>query len=235
VRGEPRAVAHRQFGRSGGGHALSLSRLATRLVRRFRAKVSTDTTPTARRGPALTPAEAARRRQRVAAYLAGARRSCGEAAEARRRWLADMNAVYAAIPTSPVPRTLDRAGQVGRRHEPALREALAGARALPAPPEAEAVHAALLAWVSALYGACLALSNVHSGRDRDGLRMLRERLGEARQHSAALAAGWCDLVAKYGLRDRAVVRAARVGFVPAPPDADRRQQGVRAHPPGAGG
>ena len=79
------------------------------------------------------------------------------AATARQLWIQDLSKVYEAIRSSPTGLILERAGEVGYRHEPAFREALSRAQALPPPPPCEAVHEALVGWLTSLHAACLSL------------------------------------------------------------------------------
>src|SRR5687768_9672936 len=74
-------------------------------------------------------------RRRVVLYISRARIPVRQAAAARTVWIADLSKVYEAIRTSPTEMILERAGDVGMRHEEAFRDALSMAQGIEPPPE----------------------------------------------------------------------------------------------------
>lgn len=169
----------------------------------------------------LSPTELKAARRRVVTYIARARVPIRQAAAARQLWIGDLSKVYDAIRTSPTHLILERAGEVGFRHEPAFRDALSLAQAIDPPPEAETVHAALIGWLTTLHAACLALIDARRLKDRSLLGNFREHLSQARRHAAALAAERAALFTDYQLRFRPTIKARRAR--PAPGDEQREE------------
>jgi hypothetical protein len=164
---------------------------------------------------ALTPERFQAARRRVVLYFARARMPIRQATTVRQLWIADLGQVYEAIRTSPTEMILERAGDVGMRHEEGFRQALLLTQALQPPPECEEVHQALVNWLTYLHSACLALMDARRLKDRSMLGMFRERLGLARRHAQTLALLRNQLVTVYKLRidptiqkNRATDRAA---------------------------
>ncbi len=151
---------------------------------------------------ALSPEEFRLARRAVIAYVARARVPIRQAATARQLWIADLSKVYEAIRTSPTQLILEKAGDVGLKHESAFRDALSLAQSLEPPPACEAVHAALVGWLTSLHAACLALIDARRLKDRALLGTFREHLSQARRQAATLAAERAKLFVDYQLKVR---------------------------------
>jgi hypothetical protein len=215
---------------------------------RARAAASAKAAAKATAPPAqtLTMQEFKAARRRVVLYISRARIPVRQAAAARTVWIADLSKVYEAIRTSPTEMILERAGDVGMRHEEAFRDALSLAQGIEPPPEVEDVHQALINWLTNLHSACLALMDARRLKDRSMLGMFRERLGHARRHAAALAAARNQLFEDYQLRidpqikkkkDAETETPAAAEPAPAPPQrkpvpirSARRRPGARRPP-----
>jgi hypothetical protein len=169
--------------------------------------------PAAKQGPPpveeMTAEEFRGARRRVVAYVARSRVPLRQVVAARQKWLVDLSKVYEAIKDSPTQLVLERAGAVGENHEPVFRDALLLTQSIEPPLEAEAVHAALVGWITALHAACLALIDARKLRDRAMLGRLREQLGHARKYSATLVAERTELFTSYRLNVRPAVQRAR--------------------------
>jgi hypothetical protein len=165
--------------------------------------------PTGSPSQTLTSEQFKAARRRVVLYIARARIPVRQAATARQVWIADLSNVYEAIRTSPTAMILERAGDVGMKHEEAFRDALSLAQAIDPPPETEDVHQALVNWLTNLHSACLALMDARRLKDRAMLGTFRERLGEARRHAAALAQARNQLFVDYHLRIDPTIRKKR--------------------------
>src|SRR5688572_17112899 len=152
-------------------------------------------------------------RRRVVLYIARARIPVRQAAAARTVWIADLSKVYEAIRTSPTEMILERAGDVGMRHEEAFRDALSLAQAIEPPSETEEVHQSLVNWLTNLHSACLALMDARRLKDRSMLGTFRERLGQARRHAAALAEARNRLFEDYQLRIDPQIKKKKEGEV----------------------
>jgi hypothetical protein len=148
----------------------------------------------------LTAEQFTLERRAVVVYIARARVPVRQAAAARQVWIRDLSKVYEAIRTSPTGLILEKAGEVGYQHEPAFREALSLAQALTPPSPCEAVHEALIGWLTSLHAACLALIDARRLRDRSLLGSFRENLGQARRQAANLVAERARLFTVYRLR-----------------------------------
>jgi hypothetical protein len=148
----------------------------------------------------LSAEQLALERRAVVAYIARARVPIRQAAAARQAWIGDLSKVYEAIRTSPTGLILEQAGQVGHQHEPAFRGALSLAQGLTPPAPCEAVHDALLGWLTSLHAACLALIDARRLRDRSLLGNFRENLSQARRQAARLGAERASLFTIYRLR-----------------------------------
>jgi hypothetical protein len=105
----------------------------------------------------LAPAEMREARRRVIAYVARSRVPLRQVVTLRQQWLVHLGKVYESIANSPTEKVLELAGQVGENYEPGFRDALMLAQAIEPPPECEAVHAAMVGWMTSLHSACLAL------------------------------------------------------------------------------
>ena len=145
-------------------------------------------------------------RRAVVICIARARVPIRQAAAARQVWIQDLSKVYEAIRTSPTGLILERAGEVGYRHEPAFREALSLAQALTPPPPCEAVHDALIGWLTSLHAACLSLMDARRLRDRSLLGNFRENLSQARRQAADAGAERANLFTVYRLRVRPTIQ-----------------------------
>src|SRR5205823_13993620 len=130
----------------------------------------------ATRAQQLTPEQLKLERRHVVAYIARARLPIRQAATARQLWIQDLSKVYEAIRTSPTGLILEKAGEVGYKHEPAFRDALSGAQGLTPPPPCEPVHDALIGWLTSLHSACLSLIDARRLKDRSLLGNFRENL-----------------------------------------------------------
>jgi hypothetical protein len=171
-------------------------------------------------------------RRAVVIYVARARVPIRQAAAARQLWIQDLSKVYEAIRTSPTGLILEKAGEVGYRHEPAFREALARGQALTPPPPCEAVHEALIGWLTSLHAACLALIDARRLRDRSLLGNFREHLSQARRQARELGEERARLFDVYRLRVRPTIQ--RRPPAPVPSDAGTRRRGdagTRGAPP----
>jgi hypothetical protein len=195
-------------------------------------------TPRQRQGAAATPAARAKAkptaapadslnaeqfklaRRRVVMYIARARIPVRQAAAARQVWIADLSKVYEAIRTSPTEMILEKAGDVGMKHEEAFRDALSLAQSIEPPVETEEVHQALVNWLTNLHSACLALMDARRLKDRAMLGMFRERLGHARRHAAALAQARNQLFADYQLRIDPQIKKKKEGEAEGQPAAE---------------
>ena len=178
--------------------------------------------------PSQDPAEFKAQRRRLLVYVMRARVPIRQAAAARQLWIADLGKVYEAIRTSPIPVVLERAGDAGFRYEPAFRESLSLAQSIEAPPEAEELHQALVDWLTATHGACLALMDARRLKDRSMLGTFRERLGLARRHAATLATLRAEIFTLYQLRVQPQVKAKRAA--PAVTDESAEQQPAATGP-----
>ena|SRR5688572_24593748 len=194
----------------------------------------------------LTPAQFKAARRRVVLYIARARIPVRQAAAARQIWIADLSKVYEAIRTSPTEMILEKAGDVGMKHEEAFRDALSLAQSIEPPPETEDVHQSLINWLTNLHSACLALMDARRLKDRAMLGAFRERLGHARRHAQALAQLRNELFDDYRLRidpalkkkkegeDEAAAAAAQAAAAEAPkqrqPVPIRSARGARRRP-----
>jgi len=154
----------------------------------------------------LAPAELREARRRVIAYVARSRVPLRQVVTLRQQWLIQLGKVYESIANSPTEKVLELAGQVGENFEPGFRDALMLAQAIEPPPECEVVHAAMVAWMTSLHAACLALLDARKLKDRSMLSELREQLGQARKHSAALLAARTELFAAYSLNVRPTIQ-----------------------------
>jgi hypothetical protein len=148
-------------------------------------------------------------RRRVIAYVARARVPIRQAATARQLWIADLSKVYEAIRTSPTQLILEKAGEVGFKHEPAFRDALMLAQSIEPPPSCEAVHAGLIGWLTSLHAACLSLIDARRLKDRSLLGNFREHLSQARRHAAVLAGERAKLFVDYQLKVRPTISRRR--------------------------
>ena len=157
----------------------------------------------------LTPEQFKLVRRQMIAYTARARVPIRQAATARQLWIADLSKVYEAIRTSPTQMILERAGEVGFKHEPAFRDALSLAQSIEPPPACESVHASLVGWLTSLHAACLALIDARRLKDRSLLGTFREHLSQARRHAAALAAERARLFVDYQLKVRPSINRRR--------------------------
>jgi hypothetical protein len=157
----------------------------------------------------LTPEQRKAERRAVVLYIARARVPIRQAAAARQIWIQDLSKVYEAIRTSPTLLILERAGEVGYRHEPAFREALSRGQALTPPAPCEAVHEAMVGWLTSLHAASLSLIDARRLRDRTLLGPFREHLGEARRQASLLGEERKILFDVYRLRVRATVQRRR--------------------------
>ncbi|TAK20459.1 MAG: hypothetical protein EPO26_17960 [Chloroflexota bacterium] len=149
---------------------------------------------------ALPPDEFRLARRRVIAYIGRARIPTRQAAAGRQAFIADLSKVYEAIRTSPTEMILERAGDVGNKHEEAFRDSLSHAQGIEPPAECEDVHNALVQWLTNLDSACLALMDARRLKDRSMLGTFRERLGQARRQAAALSVFRNQLFTDYRLR-----------------------------------
>lgn len=166
-------------------------------------------------------------RKRMVAYVAQARVPIRQTAAVRTAWLHDLGKVYAAIASAPTQVVLEQAGRVGEDHEPAFREALALAQAIETPPEAEACHAALVGWITALDSACLALMDARKLKDRSLLGSFREQLGKARRCAVQLVDERRTLFATWKLAVRPTIQRR----VPrAQPEAEPESETPSAQP-----
>jgi len=168
----------------------------------------------------LTAEQLKAERRAVVIYIARARVPIRQAAAARQVWIQDLSKVYEAIRTSPTGLILEKAGEVGWRHEPAFREALSQAQALTPPPPCEAVHDALVGWLTSLHAACLALIDARRLRDRSLLGNFRENLSQARRQAAVLGSERAKLFTVYRLRVGPTIQRRRPR-----PTADAPQAG----------
>jgi hypothetical protein len=175
--------------------------------------------PTGSPAQTLTSEQFKAARRRVVLYIARARIPVRQAATTRQVWIADLSKVYEAIRTSPTAMILEKAGDVGMKHEEAFRDALSLAQAIEPPPETEDVHQALVNWLTNLHSACLALMDARRLKDRSMLGTFRERLGEARRHAAALAQARNQLFVDYHLRIDPTIRKKRSDGTEAAPEA----------------
>ncbi len=148
----------------------------------------------------LAPEEFKLARRRVVLYISRARVPIRQAAATRQAWIQDLGKVYEAIRTSPTEMILERAGEVGMRHEEAFRDALSMAQSLEVPAEVEVAHEALVQWLTNLHSSCLALIDARRLKDRSMLGMFRERLGQARRQAVQLTQARDDLFTDYRLR-----------------------------------
>lgn len=148
-------------------------------------------------------------RRRVIAYVARARVPIRQAATTRQLWIQDLSKVYEAIRTSPTQLILEKAGEVGFKHEPAFRDALSLAQSMEPPPACESVHAALIGWLTSLHAACLSLIDARRLKDRSLLGNFREHLSQARRQAAALASERARLFVDYQLRVRPSINRRR--------------------------
>jgi hypothetical protein len=142
-------------------------------------------------------------------YIARARVPIRQAAAARQLWIQDLSKVYEAIRSSPTQLILERAGEVGYKHEPAFRDALSLAQGLTPPAPCEPVHDALIGWLTSLHAACLALIDARRLKDRSLLGNFRENLSQARRHAALLASERAKLFNVYQLRVKPSIQRRR--------------------------
>jgi hypothetical protein len=171
----------------------------------------------------LTPEELRAQRRAIVAYVSQARVPIRLTAAARQVWLADLSKVYASIATAQTMQVLEQAGIVGMNHEPGFRDALVQAQAIEPPPGAEALHQAMVGWITSLHAACLSLIDARKLRDRALLGDFRENLGRARHLAAKLVDERTKLFAHYKLNVRPAIRNTRVSRKQALARARRRR------------
>lgn len=176
----------------------------------------------------------------MVAYIARARMPIRQAAAARQLWIQDLSKVCEAIRSSPTQLILERAGEVGSKHEPAFRDALSMAQGLTPPPACEVCHDALIGWLTSLHAACLALMDARRLKDRSLLGSFRENLSQARRQAATLAAERAKLFTVWQLKVRPGIQRRRARpTADAPhadesPDTDERSASVSPPPTRSG-
>lgn len=187
----------------------------------------------------LSPVEMREARRRVIAYVARSRVPLRQIVALRQQWLIQLGKVYESIANSPTAKVLELAGQVGENYEPGFRDALMLAQSIEPPPECETVHAAMVAWITSLHSACLALLDARKLRDRSMLSQLREQLGLSRKHSSALLAARTELFAAYRLNVQPTLQKRRkrpetpqaADAAPMQPTAPAKEGARRPGPP----
>jgi hypothetical protein len=157
----------------------------------------------------LTPEQLKVERRQVVAYIARARLPIRQAAAARQLWIQDLSKVYEAIRSSPTGLILEKAGEVGYKHEPSFRDALSAAQGLTPPLSCEPVHDALIGWLTSLHSACLSLIDARRLKDRSLLGNFREHLSQARRQAALLASERSRIFTVYQLRVRPSIQRRR--------------------------
>jgi hypothetical protein len=218
---------------------LSLFGLGAKKERR--GPVGSSATPVARAPriappETLSPTQMREARRRVIAYVARSRVPLRQVVTIRQQWLVQLGKVYESIASSPTDKVLELAGQVGENYEPGFRDALMLAQSIEPPPECEAIHAAMIGWMTALHSACLALIDARKLKDRSMLSQLREQLGAARKHSSALIHGRAELFQDYRLNLRPTVqkrkpKATRADAPAEDTDAEPAERPRQAAPP----
>lgn len=119
-------------------------------------------------------------------YLARANMAVRRIADARQRWMTELDEAYALIGHAPEHRVLDRLGRIGSSYGLEFEQHAHLVATIQLPPGMGDVHHAMTAWVDTLDRACKVLVDARMQQDRTLLRRFRELLGASRMHASAL-------------------------------------------------
>ena len=131
------------------------------------------------REPGLSQARA------VAAYLVGLRPILASATQTRQAWVKRIGLLMADTSRGNPQLITQQAGQIGRDHGAAFRDAQRALDRLKPPPECSACHGALVAWIEKLVRSCDVLSEIGRTGELRRMRETQTLLAEGRRYAQA--------------------------------------------------
>lgn len=146
----------------------------------------------------------------VAAYLVGLRPILATATATRQIWVKRIGLLMADTQIGNPQLIAQHAGQIGRDHGAAFREAQRALDRLKPPPVCAACHGSLSSWLGRLVASCAVLTDIGRTGDLKRMKETQVLLSEGRRHAQAFNdeyARLCQL-----LRDHvSTVKARQVG------------------------
>ena len=131
------------------------------------------------REPGLSQARA------VAAYLVGLRPILTSATHARQAWVKRIGLLMADTSRGNPQLIAQQAGQIGRDHGAAFRDAQRALDRLKPPIECSACHGSLVAWIEKLVQSCDVLTDIGRTGELRRMRETQSLLAEGRRYAQA--------------------------------------------------